>query len=265
MRTVHRYTAGVVAAFSTLTLLAACGNQSDPEVVTVGQGAAAGEAAGPSSRVDDTYYPEQIEFLSKFQRDQGEIGPPAPKSVNQAIEYSTVVLLAEVADIIDEGAIDEDGVRDPLTSASIILKPIEVLKGQLQPELDKIAVSFVVPPTIDEPDPIGDLRKTLPVRGQGIWMLRWAATRPSPYGKIADPVEFERTRYVWTHRSTIFAQGAAGVAAPTAPKNSADAPDMSVANRAREYPKLSDLAEAIRSSSSRPQVPSLVTLPILPK
>jgi hypothetical protein len=238
-----------------LGILSGCGGGPAVQPVVADAEATTPPDSEPSEPgVDNTYYPKQIKFLEKFKRGDSEEGPPPPTSLAQSIEYSTVVLVAEIADVVNEGVIDAEGDPDSLISASIILKPIKVLKGQLQPELDKVTVGFVAASTIDEPDPIASLRAQLPVTGPAIWMLRWAAARgPSTMGTTAAPTNMELTRYVWVHRSTIFAQGPDKVIAPTAPDDSIDATGNSVAAEAKTHRQLSRLAAYIRASTSKPQ------------
>ncbi len=186
-------------------------------------------------------------FLEQFRLSPTAEGLPSPTSIDSAIEDSTVVLIAKVDGVIDEGKYaTEAGSSDSIQQAGIVLRPIKVLRGELQPGLDKVIIQ-----QWDSPSGVKSMAAAAVPAGVGIFFLRWAGAYPHPDVPYDEPTEYERAHYIWTHFNTVYVQGDEHAFAPMASVDDASARHgMTNAAEGAAYAKLSGLAERIRSSES---------------
>lgn len=203
-----------------------------------------GPDAGTLDRVDADLGP----FLERFALSESAYGLPSPASIDEAVEESTVVMIAKVKSVVDESKFQtEPGSSDNIQQMGIVLQPIKVLKGELQPGLDEVVIQ-----QWGSPGGVKSLAAAGPPSGVGIFFLRWAGAYPHPDVPDDEPTEYERAHYIWTHFNTVFVQGKENAVAPMA--SEADATGrhgMTNAAQSAAYAKLSGLAERIRTSNSK--------------
>jgi hypothetical protein len=98
---------------------------------------------------------------------EGALLAPPPADVPAATEASTAVVVAQIKDVATERVIGD------LQTTGIHLRVVEVLSGELRPELGgKVIVEHPLgDPKVAEQQ-VNALRATLP-KGEAVWFLRW--------------------------------------------------------------------------------------------
>lgn len=227
---------------------AACGADRGVDVV------AGPSAATASARADtDAYHPDLIAYLTRHQIGGQADAIPAPVSLDEAMRTSTVVLLAEVEDAADTPDFVDEGVRprprptNLLDGTGVILRPIEILQGGLQPGLDRVGVAFCCANSADLVAAHAPA-STLP-RGRAIWFLDWGGAGRQFWGDPPPPTARERGIYWLSHFSAVFAQGASGVVAPMFDLDAFQPP--SVKDEGEAFATLGALAQWIRDNRQR--------------
>ena len=232
------------SALVAVVLLAACGS-SEQTVQAERTSSSDSQLVVPQIPVDDTPRIELATFLAKFSPgEEGYLLQP-PESLRKAVKQSTVVLVAEIEDILPAYTKAEDAAAGHtfpgLNYAYLRLKPTSILAGQLQPGLSTVDVALCCP----DADKLASLKAALP-SGQAIYFLRFAATAVAEESGHAPTVE-DLHSYTLTHFATVFVQDSDHVRAPMLP----DLPERSNAKtEGQGFKKLSDVAQRSREMSS---------------
>ncbi|MFG1913463.1 hypothetical protein [Micromonospora sp. NPDC048898] len=168
-----------------------------------------------------------------------------PPTLAAAYDEATATVLAEVKGV-RKGRVLKD-----LQWVAVELRVIEVLSGNLRPELGKkVDVEFPVEFLPEPVDPVVDaMRSTLP-KGPAVWLLQWEGSLATPTkpGAPSNP-SVDLSMYVTVHPNTgVFIQGPQGVVAATAQEKHDGLSARGAEAEGQRFATVNELADHVRQN-----------------
>jgi len=184
----------------------------------------------------DRHHPADMGFYDALRVDGALLAPP-PADVAAAVEDSTLVVVATIADVSPARVIGD------LQTVGIRLDVVEVLHGEVRPEPGgPVVVEYPVgsPATVDSR--VAALRGWLP-EGATIWFLRWQGVRRPPVS--TDPADPRFHSMI--HMHAMFAQGQDKVVNPLGEHDTGFRSLPGLQADGERFARLTELAARIRA------------------
>lgn len=177
------------------------------------------------------------------------------KTIESGARAASAVVVAEIVDAKHTRTITGEEPWDQLHMIGIVIRPVEVLRGNLPPEFSQqLIVEFMT--SVDPKESVADLRATLP-EGKSVWFLRSKAEEvkraeqaTAQSGKELSPgdrarFEVEKAFYRLTSSHGLFIQGPQHVINPVAHPH--DTNEGTMLSQGERFAQIGELVAAIRS------------------
>lgn len=183
----------------------------------------------------------------------GALLTPPPRDLAEGVDVSTTVLVAEIVDVRATRVLVGETENDRLEMLGLVLRPAEVVHGQLLNQQNEVVVEFLV--AIDRDKAIAAMRPALP-QGLAVWFLNEA-----DIGELQvvddEPAAAAEQYYNVIHlQAGVFVQGSGHVVAgpwqgePVEPREPGEAvaPEVqSMRTEAASFATLDDLVVHLRT------------------
>ena len=210
-------------------------------------------AGGAGSAVPDADPGQTVPFEAadlSFFRSTVLVGPllaPPPRDLHEAVQVATTVVVAEVADVRATRTLVGETEDDQLEMLGVVIRPTEILHGQLAANVDEIVVEFLT--AAARADAVAAMRSSLPP-GPAVWFLQEADIGDLQVRDVVTPTE--RYYGVIHLRAGVFVQGPDRVVAGPWPGDPAEparaSPELrSMRTQAESFATLDDLLAYLRT------------------
>jgi len=196
----------------------------------------------PAADEIDLYQPGAADFYRSF-RMEGARSAEYYETLKEAVPAASAVVVAEITGIKQTRIIQGEMADDRLPMIGVILRPVDVLAGQLPPEFAaELTVEFI---GSDDPATLDRLKADLPAGHRGLWFLRHkTAGIPGKAPVRVQPAEAAYFRTV--SPQGLFVQGPSTVDSPLVETDGdvGRLDDMSA--EGRRFTRLSELVGEVR-------------------
>lgn len=225
-------------------------------VVLVAVGITLGlQLIGDQSETGYEYRATDVAFFEHIQFGGGTREAEHYKTLDAGGRAASAVVVAEVVDATHTRTISGEESWDQLHMIGVVIRPVEVLRGNLPAEFSQqLVVEFMT--SVDPKNSVAELRTRLP-EGRSVWFLRSKAEEVKRIeqsamqsGKELSPsdrarFEVEKEFYRLTSSQGLFVQGRQHVVNPIA--NPHEAHEDTMLSEGESFDRLGELVAAIRS------------------